>query len=65
MTALHCKNVCFGNLWFLDCAFADVILSRLKHGKEQKTLVRSKTKENPRFAACARFVGIVLLCFLA
>jgi hypothetical protein len=40
-------------------------LSRLKHGKEQKTLVRSKTKENPRFAACARFVGIVLLCFLA
>jgi len=29
-------NVRFGNLWFLDCAFAGVIPSLLKLGKRQK-----------------------------
>ena len=38
---------CFGNLWFLDCAFAGAIPSPLKLGKGH-FLVRSEVLESPR-----------------
>ena len=44
--AKHRLNVCFGNLWFLGCVFAGVILSPLKLGKRQQS-VRSEALEIP------------------
>ena len=54
----------FGNVWLFDCAFAGAIPSSLKLGKRHLFVVCGALRvgESDAFAACALFVGIVLVC---
>jgi hypothetical protein len=60
-TTLH-LNVCSGNLWFFDWAFAGVITSSLKL-RQKTNLVHSVVLENLKRPVCEKDIGIVFLCF--